>query len=88
MTKLQIFGLIALCIFIFLGIEVIALHMITTEIKIGDEAAETKPKEIKTETGDKVIITRIGTSSIKKLDLERGSIYFTDGWAVYIKQGE
>lgn len=88
LSKAQIIGLVLLCFIVFIGIEVVAIRILTTENETGGITAKPEPQTVETETGEEVVITRIGTSSIKKLDLEKGSIYFTDGWAVYIKQGE
>ena len=85
MSLLQKIGLTLACLFILASIEAIALKVIFTEVDTGEITATTTPQTATSPDDDtKVIITRLGTSSIKKLELTEGFIYFADGWAVFV----
>lgn len=43
-----------------------------------------KSKEVTSNIDKKEKVTLIGTSAIKKLAIKNGSIYFTDGWAIFV----
>lgn len=43
-------------------------------------------QEITSTTGKKAKVSLIGTYAIKKLDIDEGSIYFTDGWAIFVSK--
>jgi hypothetical protein len=43
-------------------------------------------QEITSTTGKKAKVSLIGTYAIKKLDIDEGSIYFTDGRAVFVNK--
>jgi len=49
-----------------------------------DTTPNIQTQEITSSTNKKTKVTLIGTYAIKKLDIEDGSIYFTDGWAVFV----
>lgn len=67
----------------------VAFMVVTTQLfKKEGVVAKSEDQAITNKDGDKVVIARLGTSSIKKLTIDDGSIYFTDGWAVFIPKQE
>jgi hypothetical protein len=83
-SKLKI--ILAFGALLIAGIATAAVFLsVVISLKDEDEiVAKVEEQILETEQGDKVVITRVGTGSIKKLDLENGSIYFTEGWGVYV----
>lgn len=63
---------------------VISLKILTNAVKNEDVTATEEPVVVITEAMEEVTITRVGASGIKKLELSKGCIYFTDGWAIFI----
>ncbi len=62
----------------------ISLRILINAVKNEDVTAAEEPTVVITETMEKATITRVGASGIKRLELPKGCIYFTDGWAIFI----
>ena len=86
MNKHGLTALVIVGVILSLITAAISLKILTNAVKNEDVTAAEKPTVVITETMEEVTITRVGTSGIKKLELAKGHIYFTDGWAVFISK--
>lgn len=84
MNKYGSTALVIVGVILSLITAVISLRILTNAVKNEDVTATKEPVVVITETMEEVTITRVGTSGIKKLELPKGCIYFTDGWATFI----
>lgn len=84
MNKTSLISLIIAGALLSILTAVISLKLLISAVKDEDVTAREEIKTLVTETGEDITITRLGTSSIKKLELEKGYIYFTEGWGVYV----
>lgn len=41
-----------------------------------------------TPSGEQIVVTDVGFYGIRRLSVDGGYIYFTDSWAVFVKEGE
>lgn len=84
MNKAGLIAIVIVGILLSVLTAIVSLRILVSSVKNEDLVITEEIKTLVTETGEDITITRLGTSSIKKLELEKGSIYFTDGWAVYV----
>jgi len=84
MNKSGLIALVVASALLSILTAVISLNVLVKTVRESDVTATEETQPITAETGENILITRLGTSSIKKLKLAKGTIYFTDGWAIYV----